>query len=173
MLALGFNATAGNRLPRLLTWALVLAIAASLAWWTWRLIPLPSATGGRDAASPAVSADPSRLRSQHWFSAAAASGPAASGRYILRWVYPGRPGVCILGLPGLQDRAFRVGEEVEPGLAVQEVGADHVVLAGAAGIERIALPAEAERHRHAAATAAPAPAREIRSPPPNAVSRDH
>jgi general secretion pathway protein C len=126
----------------MLVWILVAMIATSLAWWTWRLLPLfvqrPAA-----AAGPREVAEASASGMQGWFSG---SGTArmSSGRYTLRWLYPGRPGVCILALPGLQDKTFRIGEDIEPGVKLKEVGADYVVIDNRGQDERIALPERRE-----------------------------
>ncbi len=160
------------RLPRWLTWLLVLACAVSLAGWTWRLLPLPRASAPGPLATPAAVPSAARLSAQHWFGAASVTAGAPSGRYVLRWVYPGRPGVCILGVAGLRDRAFRVGEEVEPGLVVREVGADSVLLAGPAGSERLPLSNDKARRGQTAATAVTEAARAI-GVPPRTVPHDH
>lgn len=131
-----------ERVARWALWLLLAAVAISLAFWSWRLfLQVAPAPASRIAAPPVVF-DADALRAQGWFGAGAAAAPTSSGRYVLRWVYPGRPGVCILALPGLKDRAFRIGEEVEPGLVLREVGRDYVVLEGAAGTERIQMPAK-------------------------------
>lgn len=122
-------------LPRLVAWLLIAALAMSLAWWTWRVLPLQSMAPARETVRPPVSA----LAVQGWF-AGSASEPgrqASSGRYVLRWTYPGKPGVCILGLPGLADKAFKVGDEIEPGFYLREVGIDHASIEGGGGLERL------------------------------------
>lgn len=142
-----------ERVARACVWLLLPALAASLAWWIWRLLPLqtPAAAPFRTVA-PVF--DPTALAGQGWFgSGARISG--SSGRYVLRWLYAGKPGVCILGLPGLQDRAFRVGDEVEPGIRVREVGADFVLLDGLGGVERIQMPVVKVRARPAAVAVSP------------------
>lgn len=135
---------AGARLAKLVSWLLVVAIAASLAYWTWRLLPL-SATGHQDAGLQTMhDEDPvAALRTQNWFVPMGQGNPAVadvSSRYELRWVYSGRPGVCILRLPGLQDKAFRVGEEIENGIKLKEVGDREVVIEGSFGTERLRMP---------------------------------
>jgi general secretion pathway protein C len=135
-------ASSGARqLHAVLAWLLVAMIATSLAWWSWRLLPLfmpRPASAVRDQA-----AEPSASRMQGWFSGSGAV-KASGGRYTLRWLYPGRPGVCILALPGLQDKTFRIGEEIEPGVKLKEVGADFVVIDNHGQDERIALPEKRE-----------------------------
>lgn len=132
-----------GRWAGMVAWLLVAAIAVSLAYWTWRVLPLAE-SGGSDVAGPAPAADVAALKDQGWFGAQGGVGPVTSHRYVLRWVYPGRPGVAILALPGLQDRTFRVGDEVEPGLVLREVQADHVIVEGAGVRERIELPPRPE-----------------------------
>ncbi len=122
-------------LPRLVAWLLIAILAVSLAWWTWRVLPLQSVAPARESARPPVSA----LATQGWFAGSAAEPgkQASSGRYVLRWTYPGAPGVCILGLPGLADKAFKVGDEIEPGFVLREVGDDYASFEGSGGLERL------------------------------------
>jgi hypothetical protein len=122
-------------LPRLVAWLLIAALAISLAWWTWRVLPLQTMAPAREMVRPQVSA----LATQGWFAGSAAEPgkQASSGRYVLRWTYPGAPGVCILGLPGLADKAFKVGDEIEPGFILREVGDDYASIEGGGGLERL------------------------------------
>lgn len=128
----------GSRLPGLLIWLLLVALALSLAWWTWRLLPLAGDAGPVPTRPRPAAPDPA---TQGWL--AGGAGPAAaapaSSRYILRWLHPGPQGLCILGMPDMRDKALRVGEEVVPGLQLHAVNRDHVILKGAAGLERIEL----------------------------------
>lgn len=137
----GWQEMRQERAARGLVWLLVVAIALSAAYWTWRiflvLAPAPQATA---SSAPGVAHSVSQSGGQHWFAAKTEAVVSTGGRYVLRWVYPGRPGVCILAMPGLQDRTFRVGDEVEAGLVLREVGADYVILEGSGGAERIQLP---------------------------------
>jgi hypothetical protein len=132
-----------TRLPALSVWLLIAAVAFSMAYWTWRLAPLPGGGGGLSL-GPDARFDAAGLKNQNWFSASAGAKSASGGRYTLRWLYPGRPGVCILGMPGLQDQTFRVGDEIEPGVKLKEVGKDYVLIQGARGTERIELPERQE-----------------------------
>lgn len=128
-----------SRLPLLVAWFLIAAISVSLAYWTWRLLPLPTAAGPVRHALTEQLGDEA-LKAQNWFAGSAGSKPASSGRYTLRWLYPGRPGVCILGMAGLQDQTFRIGDEIEPGVKLKEVGKDYVLIQGQRGAERIDFP---------------------------------
>lgn len=101
-------------------------------------MPLKS-VGGSARPTTAAPLGGESLKAQNWFAGSAGSGPTSSSRYLLRWLYPGHPGVCILGLAGLQDKTFRVGEEIEPGLKLKEVGKDYVLIEGQRGSERINL----------------------------------
>ncbi|OIO77738.1 MAG: hypothetical protein COS39_00405 [Hydrogenophilales bacterium CG03_land_8_20_14_0_80_62_28] len=130
-------------------WLLIAAIAVSLAYWTWRLAPLPAGDGAARSV-PASMSGVEALPAQNWFAIAGSGKAASSGRYSLRWLYPGRPGVCILAMPGLQDKTFRIGDEVEPGVKLKEVGKDYVLLEGRAGAGRIDLPVRQEPTRPAA-----------------------
>ena len=131
------------RLPALATWVLVVLMALSLSYWTWRVVPLPASTSSGPIADT-TKIPMARLRAQDWFAASGQGQPTTSSRYTLRWLYPGRPGVCILGVSGLQDKAFRVGDEIEPGTTLKEVGDDYVVLQTRAGVERLRLPEKPE-----------------------------
>jgi hypothetical protein len=117
----------------LVTGLLLVLLALSLAWWTWRAVPLGSAPAVSDkAAFPTVSP-----LGQGWFGGSEQPENRQSSRYVLRWTYAGQPGVCILGLPGLNDQVFKVGGEIEPGFVLREVGRDYVLVDGASGVERI------------------------------------
>ncbi|MFZ5484381.1 MAG: hypothetical protein ACOZB0_09135 [Pseudomonadota bacterium] len=123
-----------DRAARGLFWGLLLALATSLAWWTWRLLPIEA------PAAELVTRPVSEPPLDDWFTGQGRAAPVASGRFVLRWTYPGHPGVCILAVSGLQDRAFRVGDEVEPGYVLREVGERHVLIEGSGGVERIERP---------------------------------
>lgn len=131
---------APSRFGRLVTAALVLAIAWQLAQWTWVfLAPSPAAApraaeGGVDLAAAArlFGASPP----------AGAQGPAASGSGIrLKGVVApsaSETGAAVFNL-GARDVAVRLGAELQPGVKLVAVERDHAVISRAGVRERIDL----------------------------------
>lgn len=122
---------------------LVLALAWQLAWWTWVFVaPGPVATPareGRDVDLAAVA----RL-----FGAAppAEGGPStasASGLHLKGVVAPtpGTQASAIFSTGSGRDVAVYIDREVQPGVKLAEVHADHVIVSRAGVPERIDLDA--------------------------------
>ena len=128
--------------PAALEFALVAALAAALAWWTWALAA-PAAVAASSYAAPAArpSGDGVRLRSL--FGAPAAATPAAAGP--LRLVGVASPRQAIFALQGEKPRAARPGEEIVPGTILREVHRDHAVVERNGALERLGLERDARR----------------------------
>lgn len=128
--------------------ALVAALAVQAARLTWTLAA-PAGPIGRPAATGATApprADLSILAQFDPFfrgqTAAISDGqPASSGGFTLYGVraLPGGRGSAILGSEG-QQKFYDVGDEVEPGLVLAVVGADHVILRRGAARQRVSFP---------------------------------
>lgn len=131
----------------LLNLLLLLALAALLAHWTWRfaapLPPLPASAAGADIK---LGAGLQALRSARLFGAAEgkASGPAEPATLLnlkLRGVFAalgGLPAVAILSVDG-QDHAVATGHDILPGVVLDAVAPDHVLLLNRGVRERLDL----------------------------------
>jgi len=125
--------------PAALDFALVAALAATLAWWTWALAA-PAAVAAPSYAAPAVleAADAARLRGLFGAPRAAAAGP-------LRLVGVVSPRQALFALQGEKPRAARPGEEIVPGTILREVHRDHAVVERNGTVERLGLERNARR----------------------------
>lgn len=155
--------------PQLLQALLVLALLAQAGHLAWVLLaPLP--------VSETTAAVPPRRSLDPALAASAFGGAGIAGA-------PGIDGLTLLGLrrqadadlstailadgAGLQ-RVYGVGEDVRPGLRLQAVGADHVLLAGTGGVHRLALPTATS----ALPVAAPVQAAPAEAPEPTGAAID-
>lgn len=127
--------------------AIVVALALSLAVWTWQLFaprtlaaPAPSSLG----AGP-VGAAPLAARSLLGASGASASATVragSGGALTLVGVFaapaPGT-GRALIARGGDRPQLVAAGEEIAPGVALNEVHADHVTVLRGGALERIEL----------------------------------
>jgi len=131
----------------LLSLLLLLALAALLAHWTWRFaapVPPLSAAGAR--ADITLGAELASLRAAQLFGVAPlqAAGPveqATSLNLKLHGVFAalgGLPAMAIVGVDG-QDQAVSTGYEIVPGVVLDAVEPDHVVLLNRGVRERLDL----------------------------------
>jgi general secretion pathway protein C len=133
----------------LLNLLLLLALAALLAHWTWRFVapvpPLPASGARADIKLDAVLAS---LRAAHLFGAAQGQAAASTEQVTslnlkLRGVFAalgGLPAMAILGVDG-RDQAVATGYEVVPGVVLEAVAPDHVILLNRGVPERLDLEA--------------------------------
>lgn len=143
--------------------ALLLALAAVLAHWTWRLA-VPETTQAVPPPPAAQTAGVEAIRAARLFGepTAADARPAARAttlNFKLHGVFaaPGtRPALAILNVDG-QDQAVARGAEVQPGVVLSEVAADHVLLVNQGVTERLDL----ERPQAQQAPGAPNAPREM------------
>lgn len=133
----------------LLNMLLLLALAAMLAHWTWRFaapVPPQSAAAARAGIDPG--ADLASLRAARLFGAAAGQAgapaePATSLNFKLRGVFAatgGQPAMAIVNVDG-QDQAAATGHEIAPGVVLDAVAPDHVILLNRGVRERLDLEA--------------------------------
>ncbi|MEO5693740.1 MAG: type II secretion system protein N [Usitatibacter sp.] len=137
----------------LLVTALVIALAWQLAYWTWNF-----AAPARQAAVPAAGGDVDMTAVARLFGASAPGSPAQASTSGLRLkgVIAPTPGVAasaIFSLGSGRDVAVYIEREVQPGVKLKEVKADHVIVARAGVDERIDL----ETARSTVATAGGVP----------------
>jgi general secretion pathway protein C len=155
MATVGTPAPARNPLGTLVVAALVIVLAYQLAHWTWIFAtPAPVASS---TATPPASVD--LATAAKLFGGTASSSNVASGSTLrLKGVVAPTPGVAasaIFSTGAARDVSIFVGNDVQPGVKLKEVHADHVIL-GRAGIdERIDLEARK------GATASSQPARMV------------
>lgn len=125
---------------------LLLTLAALLAHWTWRFAaPVPPMQTGGARADIKLDAQLASLRAAHLFGAAQgrtdAAERATSLNLKLRGVFAalgGQPAMAVLGVDG-QDQAVATGDEVVPGVVLDAVAPDHVVLLNHGVRERLDL----------------------------------
>jgi len=133
----------------LLNLLLLLALAALLAHWTWRFAaPVPPVAAGGARADIKLDAALASLRAAHLFGAAQGQASASTEQATtlnlkLRGVFAalgGLPAMAILAVDG-QDQALATGYEVVPGVVLEAVAPDHVILLNRGVRERLDLEA--------------------------------
>ncbi len=119
----------------------VIALSASLAFWGLQLFkPLPRpqvAAAQGQMPEPAIDAAAGLFGGQ---------SVAVISSYQLKGVVaavPARDGVAIIATDGKPPQAYKVGQEVAPGVTVKEVTARSITLLENGVAKRIDLPAEA------------------------------
>ena len=134
-----------NKVASLANVAALALLGIVLAYWSWAWLaprPAPRAPAAAEAGGDLSSAGA-------LFGAVKASARAAtSGALRLTGVFAaseGRRGHALLRLDAKQSVAVLQGEEVEPGVRLAEVHADHVVLERNGARETLALPESARK----------------------------
>jgi general secretion pathway protein C len=144
-----------STLGTLVVVVLVVVLAWQLAYWTWVFVAPPATASAPRAANDVDLAAVARL-----FGAAppAADGTAASTSGLrLKGVVAPTPGTAasaIFSTGGGRDLSVFIDREVQPGVKLAEVHADHVIVSRAGIPERIDL----DTRRSTAASSAQAPA---------------
>lgn len=127
--------------------AIVMALAVSLAYWTWEMFaPRPVAMPALSVVS-AESGLPAALAARGLLGArearAQAPGQAGSaGGLTLVGVFAARApgaGSALIGRGADRPQLVATGDEIAPGVVLEEVHADHVTVRRGAALERIAL----------------------------------
>lgn len=142
-----------RRLPRLgvphLNLLLLLALAALLAHWTWRFAaPVPSLPASGARADVKFDAALDALHNAHLFGVGEARPEASAGQVTslnlkLHGVFAapnGLSAMAILTVDG-QDQAIATGHEIVPGVMLDAVAPDHVILINRGVRERLDLEA--------------------------------
>lgn len=146
------------RLPRRLSLAplalpalnslLALAAGLCLAYWAWQAWASAQAAGTPSVGLPmpvvaSVSAAPAVAA--HFFSPATGEAAKARGDFRLVGTFAGargRPGVAIIVGSDGRPASFPKGAEIAPGVVLQEIAADHVLLGRDGVSEKLELPAK-------------------------------
>lgn len=133
----------------LLNLLLLLALAALLAHWTWRFAaPVPPVAASGARADIKLDAALASLRAAHLFGTAQGQAADSAEQFTslnlkLRGVFAalgGMPAIAILGVNG-QDQAVSTGYEIVPGVVLDAVAPDHVILLNRGVRERLDLEA--------------------------------
>jgi general secretion pathway protein C len=128
---------------------LLLGLAALLAHWTWRFAaPEPPLSASAARADIELDAQLTSLRAAHLFGAVqgeayARDEPATSLNLKLRGVFAalgGQPAMAIVAVDG-QDQAVATGNEIVPGVVLDSVAPDYVILLNRGMRERLDLDA--------------------------------
>lgn len=120
----------------------VILLSASLAYWGLQLFkPLPRQ---QVAAAQAAMPEPSVEAAAGLFGG---HSVAVVSNYQLKGVVaakPARDGVAIIAADGKPPAAYKVGQDIAPGVTVKEVAARYIMLSEGGVSKRIDLPAEAK-----------------------------
>ncbi len=133
-----------GRAGSLLVAALVVALAAQLAHWTWVFLS-PPAVGRADAQAAAGSVDLAAIGRLFGAPAPGSAAPSSAlGGLRLKGVVAPTPGVAasaIFSTGAGRDVSVFLGGEIAPGLTLAEVLPDHVIVARGGDRERVDLEA--------------------------------
>lgn len=134
--------------PDLITFALILVLAMQLAYWTW-VFATPKAPLPPRAAQPAGSADTlARARATALFGDApdghhaAAPSVEARGDILVTGVFAAigtLPAFAILSVDGQPGQPVKAGDAFRPGLMLESVAPDHVIVRRNGVRERVEL----------------------------------
>lgn len=126
-----------------ISFLLFIALCASIAYWGLQLYDPPlrpvAASAQNQLAAPRLEAAAAVFGGQ------ASAAPTASNFQLRGVIFSGTPkdSVAIIAVEDKPPQAFRANTEVVPGVKVQEVHRQYVLLSDGAGVKRIELPAEA------------------------------
>lgn len=128
-----------KRLPVLTSLALFIALCASVTYWTLQFVKPPQRA--LVIGVPQVAAEVPLDAAQALFGGRAAAVAVASNFQLKGVVFAGnaRDSVAILGADGKPPQASRVNSEVQPGVTVQEVHRQYVLLNEGGTIKRVEL----------------------------------
>ena len=127
---------------RLLNAALLLASALVCAHWFW-IFAAPPIVAPRQQSAPQPVGVVDAIRRAGLFGSAAHTAIAGRERreLVLRGIYASREGgMAVIAVDSTQPPAIRIGEEVAPGIVLERVLADHVVVNESGVARRLDLP---------------------------------
>ncbi len=131
-----------NKAASLATLAALVLFGVVLAYWSWAWLaprPAPRAPAAVDTAGDASSARALFRTAKEGSGAAAAASNALRLMGVVA-ASSGRPGHAVLRLDAKKTVAVLQGEDVEPGLRLAEVHADHIILERNGARETLAWP---------------------------------
>lgn len=123
----------------LATLAALVLLAAVLAYWSWRWVAPPPASRA-PAAELAAGAAADGLFGKLSSASSAVAPPSAVRLMGVVAAATGRSGYAVLKMDAKKAVAVPQGEDIEPGLRLAEVHADHVVLERNGAREKLAWP---------------------------------
>ena len=136
------NWLGGEALFSLLEIALVAALAATAAYWTWQLAA-PAAVGAsaRASASHAISSDRPLKRDLFGASGGAPPAVSSSGIKLVGVASPRAPdtGHAVFRLDNGKSATARAQETIVPGTVLREVHPDYVLVERGGILERLTL----------------------------------
>lgn len=155
-----------KRLPLVMSFLLFILLCASIAYWGMQLFkpPLRPVAAPPRATTPEVRVDAAAAL----FGGRPGKVATASNYQLKGVIFSGNPrdSVAILGADGKPPQAVRANTEFMPGVKVQEVHRDYVLLAEGGATKRVDLPENAPMELGAAATP-PTPVTRTPTPPPS------
>jgi general secretion pathway protein C len=143
-----------KRLPLFVSLIAVVALSASLAYWTMQWLtppvrPLAASLPVNSAPAPSLEAAAGLFGGQ--------STVVVASNYQLKGVVAagnGRGSAAILAADGKPAQALGVGEEVAPGVTVKQIAPRFVLLSEGGATKRVELPAEVPKAGAGAGTRA-------------------
>jgi hypothetical protein len=129
----------GGALFSALDVALVAALAATCAYWTWAFVAPPSVAASAHA-SASQAASPERPLERNLFGAGGAA-PGGASLKLVGVASPRHPddGRAVFVLDNGRSKAARTGESIVPGVTLREVHPDHVLVERGGAMERLTL----------------------------------
>jgi general secretion pathway protein C len=129
-----------KRAPLIASFILFLALCATLAWWAMQFLTPTQ----RSAATPmqATSVEPVLEAAAGLFGGAPDAATPVGNMQISGTIAAANAAdsVVILSVAGKPPQAIRVGKEIAPGIALQEVHNNHVLISEHGSVKRIELP---------------------------------
>ncbi|NRR30848.1 hypothetical protein HSX11_11725 [Oxalobacteraceae bacterium] len=155
-----------KRLPLIFTFAAVVALSASLAYWGLQWFK----PAERPIAPPPVvlAPEPNMDAARGLFGGEIAVATASN--YQLKGVVSaanGQGSAAIISIDGKPAEAFGVGRDVAPGVTVKEVQPKHVIISEGGVLKRLELVNDASRNDSGISVPAPAQAQNNAQPPSN------
>jgi len=133
-----------NRLPLITSYFLFIALCVSASYWAMQIIKPPvraiAAPPQSTQSAPSLNAAAGLFGGQKLYA-------VASNYQLTGVVVATKPAesVAIIGINGKPAQAVRVDRELAPGITIQEVQRDHVLLSEGGVVKRVDLPKDAKR----------------------------
>jgi general secretion pathway protein C len=129
-------------LVRLLNAVLLVVAAGVCAYWFW-IFAAPPVTAPLETPMAETARPADAIRRANLFGASTSSPVAAAARtdLILRGIYASRGGgMAVIALDRGQTVTVRAGEEIAPGIKLERVLRDHVIINQSGASQRLEFP---------------------------------